>query len=400
MPAATETQPDTTAFDALDRALGEAGAAAALERLLELLAERGEFRALLDALLLKARHELGMPLIQAGTLADLQEPARTQYEERYVEAIRFVGQRLLDQGDIAGAWPYFRAIAEKEPVAAALERYEPAEAGDQLSAVIDVAFNQGAHPRKGFELILGHYGTCSAITAFDHLPPDEETRVPCAERLVRHLHEHLVASLRGDIARQGEPAPPDGASIPELLAGRAWLFADDAYHIDVSHLASTVRMALILSDPAALALAAELTDYGRGLSERHQYESDPPFERVYDDHGIYLRALLGQDVDRAIAHFRAKLPARSAEPSAYASESLPAQVLVRLLLRLGRLEEAIEVAAEHLAGLPESALICPTVAQLCAQAGQPARLAQIARDQRDLVHYLAAVLQAGHSKLL
>jgi hypothetical protein len=73
-------------------------------------------------------------------------------------------------------------------------------------------------------------------------------------------------------------------------------------------------------------------------------------------------------------------------------------VLVRLLLRLDRLDDAIEVAAEHLAGLPESALICPSVAQLCAQAGQPERLAQIARDQGDLVHYLAAVIQAGPSK--
>ncbi|HEV3122233.1 MAG TPA: hypothetical protein VGY53_10030, partial [Isosphaeraceae bacterium] len=144
MRAATETLPDIAAFQALDRALGEAGAAAAIDHLIDLLGERGEFRALLDALLLKARHDLGLPLVQTGALAEIPEPVRTRYEERYVEAIRLVGQKLLDKGDIAGAWPYFRAIAEKEPVAAALERYEPAEAGEQLSAVIDVAFNQGA----------------------------------------------------------------------------------------------------------------------------------------------------------------------------------------------------------------------------------------------------------------
>ena len=73
----------------------------------------------------------------------------------------------------------------------------------------------------------------------------------------------------------------------------------------------------------------------------------------------------------------------------------PAQVLVGLLVRLGRLDEAIDVAAEHLAGLPDSALVCPSVAQLCQRAGQPERLARIARDQGDLVHYAAAILLSG-----
>ena len=50
----------------------------------------------------------------------------------------------------------------------------------------------------------------------------------------------------------------------------------------------------------------------------------------------------------------------------------------------GQVEEAIDVAAEHLAGFPESALACPGIAQLCLRAGQPERLARIAREQGDL----------------
>jgi hypothetical protein len=393
MDAAHAMQLDTAVFDTLDRVLQQGGATRALDELIGLLIERGELRALLDALLLKARHELGLPLVQTGSLSDVAEPLREKYEDRYVEAIRSVGQRFLEKGDIAGAWPYFRAIAEKEPVAEALEKYEPVDPGEQLSAVIDVAFNQGAHPRKGFELILENYGTCSAITAFDQLPPDEAMRVPCADRLVRTLHDQLVSSLRADIGRQGQTAPPEWTSIPELLTGRDWLFAEDAYHVDVSHLTSIVRMSPMLTNPATLTLSYELTEYGRRLSDRHKYESDPPFERLYEDHGIYLNALLGHDEDRAVAHFRAKLPPPSNEPSLYGSETLPAQMLVRLLLRLDRLEEAIDVSAEHLAGVPESALICPTLAQLCARAGHSERLAKFARERGDLVHYLAAVLQ-------
>ena len=61
-------------------------------------------------------------------------------------------------------------------------------------------------------------------------------------------------------------------------------------------------------------------------------------------------------------------------------------------MRLGRLDEAIEVSSQYLAGLPDSALFCPGVAQLCQRAGDPKRLAEIARDRRDLVNYTAALL--------
>jgi hypothetical protein len=411
-PAATTDASENPEFQALDRALKDEGPAAALDRLVDHLDRRGEYRALLDALLLKARHELGMPLVQEGNLAEIEEPLRSEYEARYVEAIRTVGARLLGAGDIAGAWPYYRAIGETEPVAGALEAYRPAEEDERLGAVIDVAFNQGAHPRRGFELILESYGTCSAITAFQHLGPDEANRRACAERLVGRLHEDLVASLRAEIAQRGQPLPPEGTPIPDLIAGRPWLFAEDAYHIDLSHLGSVVRIALLAQDRDALEQAVGLAEYGRHLSPRHRMDGEPPFEDHYEDHAVYLRALIGGDADReaAIAHFRGKLAPETSGDDAVADgegggefdggrggpmETYPAQILVGLLLRLGRLDEAIDVAAEHLAGLPDSALTCPSVAQLCQRAGQPGRLARIARAHGDLVRYAAAILQAG-----
>ena len=66
-------------------------------------------------------------------------------------------------------------------------------------------------------------------------------------------------------------------------------------------------MSVLVADPEVIALAVDLTEYGRRLSPRLQFEGVPPFERIFDDHGIYLRALLGRDVEAAIAHFRAKL---------------------------------------------------------------------------------------------
>ncbi len=51
------------------------------------------------------------------------------------------------------------------------------------------------------------------------------------------------------------------------------------------------------------------------------------------------------------------------------------------------------MAAEHLVGLPESALVCPGIPQLCQRAGSPERLARISREHGDLVNYAAAVIQ-------
>lgn len=380
--------PQTLCND-LERTLGAEGPAAALDCLIASMESDAEPRALLDALLLRARFDLGLPAIQPGSLADIAEPARSQYEDRYVEAIRRVGRGLLDRGDIVAAWPYYRAIGEKEPVVEALDRFQPGEGDASVGHVVEIAFTQGAHPRRGFELILDHFGVCSAITSFEGLPPDEAIRRHCAERLTARLHEQLVFSLRSDIERRGEWLPPEGTAVEGLLEGRAWLFEDDTYHLDVSHLAAVVRASPILEDRVALEKALDLAEYGRRLSVRHQYEGDPPFEDVYSDHAIYLRGLLGLDPDEAISHFWGKLPAPDPDGD---GDLASAQSLVRLLVRLGRLEEAIDVSAEQLAGVPEGMLSVPGVSQLCARAGRMERLAKIARAQGDPVRFAAAIL--------
>ena len=76
----------------------------------------------------------------------------------------------------------------------------------------------------------------------------------------------------------------------------------------------------------------------------------------------------------------------------------PAQVLVKLLLEQRKLDQAIDVAAAHLAGIPESSLSCPSLAELCQQAGQSARLAHVAREQGDLVTFTAVRLESSRTR--
>jgi hypothetical protein len=383
-------------FAMVEDSLRAYGPAAALEVLIDRLTARGDYRALLDALLLKARHELALPLVTTSPLAELAEPGRTRYEEKYVAAIRLVGSKYLELGDIPTAWAYFRAIAENEPVAQAIRSYVPADNDERLGAIIEVAFNHGVEPRRGFELILERYGTCPAISSFEQLPPqDQALRTACGERLTRRLHGELTANLRSEIAGRGGPVPEQGTSIAQLIEGRSWLFADDSYHLDVSHLAAVVRMSTIVHDRAVIALAADLTEYGRRLSPRLVFEGQPPFEQIFDDHRIYLRAILGHDVDSAIAHFQAKVDEAARLDG---DAAISAQALVNLLVRLDRLGPAIDVAAVHLAGFTEGMLTCPTVAQLCQRAKDPERLARLAREHGDLVNFAAGLLQSQPSR--
>src|SRR5262245_54992905 len=105
------------AIETLDRTLRIDGPEAALHVLIQSAEASNDPRLLLDALLLKARYDLKMPLISTSPLSEMTEPDRTQYEDRYVDALRQVGQRLLDRSDILAAWPYFRAIGEKGAIA-------------------------------------------------------------------------------------------------------------------------------------------------------------------------------------------------------------------------------------------------------------------------------------------
>ncbi len=380
-------------FAALDRALELEGPLAAVGLVIDQLEQAGEHRALLDALLLKARLELALPLIPSGTFHDLHEPERSRFEDRYVQAIHRVGERCLELGDIPTGWTYLRTIGEDERVGRAIREYQPDDDDERAGAIIEVAFHHGVEPARGFELLLERFGTCSAISAFEQAAPrDDAVRAACVERLIERVHRDLVASLRADLASRGQVEPPAGASVAELIAGRDWLFSDDSYHIDVSHLAAVVRFSVIVKRAQTLALAVDLTEYGRRLSPRLKYESPPPFQDTYGDHHAYLGALIGRDVEGAVHRFKAKL----AELDPGEDEAIfSAQTLVNLLSRVGRGSEAVEVAVANLAGLPETALFCPNLAQLCEQAAMLDRLGEVARARGDLVSYATARLAMG-----
>jgi hypothetical protein len=379
---------DSAVFGELEHRLMDEGPSAAISRLCALLRERKDYSNLFYALLLKKRHELGVSLIPTGPAEELPASVHQTYEDAIRDAARLVGGLYLDAGNIPHAWVYFRMLGEPQPVAEALDRFKPGEEED-IQPLIEIAYHQAVHPRKGFDWILERYGICNAITTAGSpepaLPPD--IREYCIKRLIRALYSELCERLQAEIARK-EKASPARARVPELVAGRDWLFEEDAYHIDVSHLSAVVQMSIDLSPGEELALARELCAYGQRLSCRFLYPGEYPFEDQYRDYGVYLAALAGDGADTGVDHFRAKIDnAKSEEEGTRAAE-----VLVMLLSRLNRPQEALAVARRHLVTAQGGLSLRPSFSELCHRAGDYASLAEVAREQQDPVQFLAGLI--------
>ena len=224
---------DAGVFDQLERTFRLEGAERALELLIEKAREDRNYRALFSARMMQARHRMGLPLIETEPLPRFSDEQRPAYDEALRAAARETGGLFLRSGDIVSAWPYFKAIGESAPVAAAIESVN---GGENLERVIEIAYQEGVNPRKGFELILEHHGICSAITWFG-ANRDFDSRQQCLRLLVRTLYSQVAGAIKETIASVEGAAPPMDR-LAELMAGRAWLFEGNSSYTDSTHLAS------------------------------------------------------------------------------------------------------------------------------------------------------------------
>ena len=388
----------TDHFEELDQAATDEGPEALLDRLADVLLREKKFAELYDALLMKRRFQLGLPLEGNESLRDLPEDLQEKIEKHYVEICREVGGLFLSEGDIIAAWPYFRAIDEPARVAEALESWQPDEQGDaydeakanRTEAVIDIALSQGANPRRGFELVLAEYGVCRAITMFEHqFPFSSEVREACAGILVKRLYSDLKDSIRHDIESHGGELP-EGADVRGLLAANPDLFKQHGYHIDISHLQSVIRATLTLRDPEVLDLGLQLAEYGRRLPRDFVHPDRPPFEDFYNDYRIVLQALLGRGVDGAVRYFTQKAEERRSDPE---NAQFAGEVLVYLLYRVGRHGDAIEAHHEYISASFQRHTAAPSLMELGDRANDYSRVLEIAREKGDLLHYAAALVK-------
>lgn len=374
-----------------------------LQRLADRLESVGEFRKWFDAMALRARFELGLPLILPASGHEFPDDKRAAYEERLIAACREAGKKMTDAGDYQGAFHFLGTIGELQPLWQAIESFEPTaddgpDAENQVDLIIELAIGHGVHPRKGLELMLRRSGLCPAITACQSIfmqDSRDDVKVDCARLMVRELHCELLDRVRAHIRQvEGESPLPEG--LTSLIEGRDWLFAEDNHHVDTSHLNAVVRFARSLPNCGEARLAMELCEYGKRLSPRYHFGDAAPFERVFDDTLKLLQAVTRTDVDGALQHFREKAIAASR-----VGETSPLEVYVNLLIAADLSLEAAEFAGIHLNRLNGGiGLSCPSVTELWRRQGRFDRIAELAKERGDLVSFAAGViaaLQDSHS---
>jgi hypothetical protein len=379
------TTTESSTFDSLQAALKSGGVESAFDNLAEHLRGEQKFHEMFDVRLMQARRKVGLPVITSQGLDDLAEPLRTRMEEAYLAACREIGGLLLAAGRLREAWMYLRPLGDKPLVAAALEKL-PSEG--HYEEIIEIALHEGVAPALGFRLVLAHYGICNAISLFDAEMPQKprHERQQVAALLVEHLHRDLMSSLKAEITREQGIAPQE-PTIAGLVADREWLFANDNYHVDTTHLSSVVRFALVIDDAEALRKALDLTEYGRRLNVSYQFRGEEPFADTYPTTALFLGALLGQNVEEALAFFQERATTLSCDTAGTA----PAEVYIGLLSRLKRNSEALDAAASLLPPGVRTSGFAPSLLELAALAGRYDRLMDVCRERGDLVGYMAGL---------
>ena len=377
-------------FDRLEAEWKSGGAVAAVAELVNQLKEQQQYHELFEALKMKVRIELGLSPMPSGSTEELEEAQRDQLEDGLIAACRDVGLLLIEGGQLREGWMYLRPVGDKKLVKDALAKITVTD--ENRDEFVEVALHEGLDPQRGFAEVLGYYGTCNAITTFEglvpHCEPADQQQI--TTQLVEHVHAELMATLKADIEQQQGTAPTE-STLQELVADRDWLFGEHAYHIDTSHLAATVRFSRLLEDPEHLRLGEDLTQYGRRLDAQFQYEGDEPFVELYPHHGLYFSALLGEDVDAALEHFRDR--AENVPVNEYGLVAI--ETYIGLLSRLGRHEEALNSALKLFgdAGYTNGQTI--SLLELSDKSGDFQTLIDHYRDRQDLLGFTVSLISTG-----
>ncbi|MBX3420973.1 MAG: hypothetical protein KF752_05375 [Pirellulaceae bacterium] len=374
-------------FETLDMLRAQETPAQVLQALAQHLEGQGQFHELFEALKMKLRLDMGWPVATAEQEQPADEEAEARFERGLIEVCRQVGEAFVRAGKIREGWMYLRPVGDRQYAATVLSEVQPTD--ENYEDLINVLLHEAVDVRRGYQLALQRMGTCNSITMFEQslAPRPRADQQAAAELLVRHVHGELLANLKYDIQRR-EGSQPVELTAEAILQARPDLLKDGAYHLDTSHLASTVRFARVIDDPQVLQLALDIAQYGRKLHPQYQYPGEEPFLDLYPASIAFFRALLGQQVDAGIRYFAHK--ADTVDQQQYGV--IAVEVLVDLLSRCGRHAEAITQLAERMPPGSRSFGIAPSLLQLSQRLGDYRLMRELTKQRGDLLGYTAALL--------
>ena len=311
---------------------------------------------LFESLKMKSRLENGLPMmanpdesIEQQTAGDAEKQRRL--EDALLDACRQAGAMLVEKGQISEGYMYLRPVGDS----AMLKRlFDGIEVNDEnYDEMVQILLHEGVDLGRGYQAVIDHQGTCNSITIYDQAIAGQsrDKRQIASRVLLNHFYDELLTLVRQDFsgrASENSVTAEDTIrdqkelSLGDLIAKYKWILSGGGYHLDTTHLASTVRFATVLEDRESIVKALELCQYGRRLQADFQYPGEEPFVDFYPAHSAFYSALLGESVESALRLFEQK--ARSVEVAVAGSGGI--ETYIDLLDRVGRPGDALRAAME------------------------------------------------------
>jgi hypothetical protein len=368
--------------------LDEEGSLAAADRLLDIFRERKQFAELFEVHKMRSRIAIGLSPVATPDDPALTEEQQDQLERAMLEACREVGTALLQLGRLEEGWMYMRPVGDRAASAAALSGVSVTD--ENLDALIHLYVHESVDVGRGTALSLEHRGVCNTITMMDsavsqHGRTEQQAAVSV---LVRHVHAEVLAAVHGDLQRRGLSGS-DSETLAQALEQNPNLMTDGGYHMDTTHISSTVRFSRVLDEPATLRLGLDLAVYGTYLHSNYQYPGDEPFSDLHASTAAFLRTLLGEKVDQGLRLFRS----RAEDLNVAEHGTVAIETYADLLARIGKNEEALKFLVRRMPVGERPCGIAPSLLELCSATGDFQPMIDQARDREDLVGFAAAVLQ-------
>ena len=393
----------TDLFETLQETNLEHGPAAAATLLVEEMRREEKYPELFEALKMLHRIELGLPAVYtdlAGGHSSTQQEAMSpelqdQLDKKLLASCTEVGTALMRKGNLQEGWMYMRAVGDRQATADAMRDVPVTQ--DNLDTVLGLLVHEAIDVGRGTRLSLEMRGTCNTITMMDSVVSmrgraDQQAAVGT---LVEHLHSELLSSLKADIVGRekcdASSSVHSATSLEVLLSTRPTLLRDGTYHLDTTHLASTVRFARILDNGLQLRLAADIAQYGRQLHSQYQYPSEEPFADLYPMSLAMFRALLGEHVDESLKMFLQK--AESLDPQEHGTVAI--ETYADLLTRVGRPAEAMHFLMRKMPSGMRPFGIAPSLLELAEASHDFQPMLNHAKERGDLVGFAAALLQSA-----
>jgi len=372
-------------FQRLSADFESGGIATALATAEQQLRTEKRFHELFEILKMRDRQKLGLPILHSDSVKTTDDQQR-QLEDGLIEACRDVGFSLLDDGQIQDSWLFLRHLNDSDAV---LEKLRAIKANEEnLDQLLGLLLHEGLDPAAGYAMVLEHYGTCNAITTIQQTMygRPREQRQATGRLLVAHVHNELLENVKAHVQRE-ENALPEQNRLVAIMGKHDYLFADGAYHIDTSHLSSTIQIATELTDSESLELALDMARYGEKLDAGLRYPGDPPFEDLYPTSAKFFAAQLGQEVDQALAYFKE----RAEKTDAHQEGTLAIETYIDLLSRVGKPDEALQATVELIPrGIPTTGR-APSIYDLSEQMNSFDRHRELCAEHNDLLGFVISL---------